>query len=86
MSAAVAAIDPSPKSDGNYWSIYLRLLRYAKPYTGAFMIGVLGMILFAATQSGLVYLVQTFLKGAFVNKDPRVEWIVPIGEIGRAHV
>jgi ATP-binding cassette, subfamily B, bacterial MsbA len=37
------------------------------------------MILFAATQSGLVYLVQTFLKGAFVIKDPRVEWIVPLG-------
>jgi subfamily B ATP-binding cassette protein MsbA len=45
------------------------------------MIGVLGMILFAATQSGLVYLVQTFLKGAFVNKDPRVEWAVPIGVV-----
>jgi ATP-binding cassette, subfamily B, bacterial MsbA len=81
LSAAAAVIDPHSKSDGNYWSIYLRLLRYAKPYTGAFMIGVLGMILFAATQSGLVYLVQTFLKGAFVNKDPRVEWIVPIGVV-----
>jgi subfamily B ATP-binding cassette protein MsbA len=81
LSAVAAVMDPSPKSDGNYWSIYLRLLRYAKPYTGAFMIGVLGMILFAATQSGLVYLVQTFLKGAFVNKDPRVEWVVPIGVV-----
>jgi subfamily B ATP-binding cassette protein MsbA len=81
LSAVAAVMDPSPKSDGNYWSIYLRLLRYAKPYTGAFMIGVLGMILFAATQSGLVYLVQTFLKGAFVNKDSRVEWLVPIGVV-----
>jgi subfamily B ATP-binding cassette protein MsbA len=81
LSAVTAVIDPHSKSDGNYWSIYLRLLRYAKPYTGAFMVGVLGMILFAATQSGLVYLVQTFLKGAFVNKDPRVEWIVPIGVV-----
>ena len=81
MSAVAAVIDPHSKSDGNYWSIYLRLLRYAKPYIGAFMIGVLGMILFAATQSGLVYLVQTFLKGAFVNKDARVEWLVPIGVV-----
>ena len=81
MSAVAAVIDPHSKSDGNYWSIYLRLLRYAKPYLGAFMIGVLGMILFAATQSGLVYLVQTFLKGAFVNKDARVEWLVPIGVV-----
>ncbi len=81
MSAAAVVIDPHSKSDGNYWSIYARLLRYAKPYTGAFLIGVLGMILFAATQSGLVYLVQTFLKGAFVNRDPRVEWVVPIGVV-----
>jgi ATP-binding cassette, subfamily B, bacterial MsbA len=81
LSAVAAVIDPHSKSDGNYWSIYLRLLRYAKPYIGAFMIGVLGMILFAATQSGLVYLVQTFLKGAFVNKDARVEWLVPVGVV-----
>ena len=81
MSAVTAVIEPHPKSDGNYWSIYFRLLRYAKPYTGTFMIGVLGMILFAATQSGLVYLVQTFLKGAFVTKDPRVEWVVPVGVV-----
>jgi subfamily B ATP-binding cassette protein MsbA len=79
LTAVTAEIDAHPKSEANYWAIYRRLLRYAKPYSGAFMIGVLGMILFAATQSGLVYLVQTFLKGAFVAKDPRVEWIVPVG-------
>jgi ATP-binding cassette, subfamily B, bacterial MsbA len=79
LSAITAEIDAHSKSDGNYWSIYRRLLRYAKPYTGSFLVGVLGMILFAATQSGLVYLVQTFLKGAFVTKDPRIEWIVPLG-------
>jgi ATP-binding cassette, subfamily B, bacterial MsbA len=81
LSAVSAVIEPHPHPDGNYWSIYFRLLRYAKPYTGAFLIGVLGMILFAATQSGLVYLVQTFLKGAFVTRDPRVEWIVPVGVV-----
>jgi len=79
LSAITAGIDVHSKSEGNYWAIYRRLLRYAKPYSGAFMIGVLGMILFASTQSGLVYLVQVFLKGAFVKRDPRVEWLVPIG-------
>jgi ATP-binding cassette, subfamily B, bacterial MsbA len=69
------------QSEGGYWSIYRRLLRYAKPYTGAFVVGVLGMILFAATQSGLVYLVQTFLKDAFITRDPRVLWIVPGGVV-----
>ena len=38
------------------WAIYRRLLRYARPYLGVFMIGVLGMILFAATNSALAYL------------------------------
>ena len=79
MSTTPAEIDGSAKSDGNYWSIYGRLLRYAKPYIGVFMIGVVGMILFAATQWGLVYVVQTFLKGAFVTKDPAVIWTVPVG-------
>jgi ATP-binding cassette, subfamily B, bacterial MsbA len=81
LSAVSAVSEPHPQPDGDYWSIYFRLLRYAKPYTGSFLIGVLGMILFAATQSGLVYLVQTFLKGAFVVRDPRVEWIVPVGVV-----
>jgi ATP-binding cassette, subfamily B, bacterial MsbA len=81
LTVISAETDPRSKSDGNYWPTYRRLLSYAKPYTGAFLVGVLGMILFAATQSGLVYLVQTFLKGAFVTRDTRIEWIVPLGVV-----
>jgi subfamily B ATP-binding cassette protein MsbA len=81
LSATAAELDSHSKPDGNYWAIYGRLLGYAKPYVGAFMVGILGMILFAATQFGLVYLVQTFLKGAFVTKDSRIEWMVPLGVV-----
>jgi subfamily B ATP-binding cassette protein MsbA len=81
LSATAEGVDAHSKSDGDYWPTYRRLLGYAKPYTGAFLVGVIGMILFAASQSGLVYLVQTFLKGAFVTKDPRIEWIVPLGVV-----
>jgi ATP-binding cassette, subfamily B, bacterial MsbA len=81
LSAVSAAVGGDLKPDGNYWTIYRRLLRYARPYFGVFLIGVLGMILFSATQWGLVYLVQTFLKGAFVTKDPRVAWTVPVGVV-----
>ena len=81
MSAIPAARVGLPKPDSNFWSIYRRLLRYAKPYIGVFLIGVLGMVLFAATQLALVYLVKTFLKGAFITKDPRVVWKVPIGVV-----
>ena len=46
-----------------------------------FTIGVAGMALFAATDVALAWLVKKFLGGAFVNPDPRVLWIVPVGAI-----
>ncbi len=63
------------------WSIYRRLLRYARPYVGVFLIGVLGMMLFAATQAALAYLVKTFFKGAFVVKDPKILWEIPLAVV-----
>ncbi len=61
--------------------VYRRLLGYARPHLGMFGIGVLGMTLFAATDSALAYLVKVFLGGAFVEPDPRVLWMVPLGAI-----
>ncbi len=61
--------------------VYRRLLGYARPHRGMFAIGVLGMALFAATDSALAYLVKVFLGGAFVDPDPSVLWIVPLGAI-----
>ena len=55
--------------------------KYAKPYVGVFLIGVLGAILFAASNAALAYLVKRFLNGAFVLKDPSVLWEVPIGVV-----
>ncbi|MGE0583047.1 MAG: lipid A export permease/ATP-binding protein MsbA [Steroidobacteraceae bacterium] len=62
--------------------VYRRLLGYARPYLGTFLIGVAGMALFAATDALLAYLVKVFLGGAFVERDPRVIWIVPLGAVG----
>ena len=81
MSAIPAASVSLPKPDNSSWSIYRRLLRYARPYVGVFLIGVLGMILFAASQWALAYLVKTFMSGAFVNKDPAILWQIPIGVV-----
>ena len=81
MSAISAASASPPKFDNNSWSIYRRLLRYARPYIGVFLIGVLGMALFAATNSALAYLVKEFLNGAFVKKNPEVLWKVPIAVV-----
>jgi subfamily B ATP-binding cassette protein MsbA len=61
--------------------VYRRLLGYARPHLGMFLIGVLGMALFAAMDASMAWLVKVFLGGAFIEKDPRVLWIVPLGVI-----
>ena len=61
--------------------VYRRLLGYARPHLGMFMIGVVGMLLFAATDSALAFLVQKFLAGAFVEPDPRIIWAIPLGAV-----
>jgi subfamily B ATP-binding cassette protein MsbA len=70
-----------PKHGNNSWSIYRRLLRYAKPHAGVFLIGVIGMILFAASQWALAYLVKTFMSGAFVKRDAAILWEIPAGVV-----
>ncbi len=58
---------------------YRRLLAYARPHLGMFGIGVLGMILYAATEAGLTWFIKYFLQYSFVKPDPRVLWLVPVG-------
>jgi ATP-binding cassette, subfamily B, bacterial MsbA len=59
--------------------VYRRLLGYARPHLGMFLIGVVGMALFAATGPAFAWLVQNFVDLGFVKKDPRVLWLVPLG-------
>ena len=51
-----------------------------------FMIGVLGMLLFAATDGAFVYFVQKFVKGmtdlqykSLASANPAIFWLIPIG-------
>jgi ATP-binding cassette, subfamily B, bacterial MsbA len=66
---------------GDAWPVYRRLLKYATPYLGVFLIGVLGSVLFASSNAALAYLVKKFLNGAFLVKDPTVLWKVPLGVV-----
>ncbi|MGE0030269.1 MAG: lipid A export permease/ATP-binding protein MsbA [Steroidobacteraceae bacterium] len=59
--------------------IYLRLLAYARPHWAMFLLGVVGMVLFAAVDTGLAWLVKQFLDGAFVERDSQVLLMVPAG-------
>ncbi len=59
--------------------IYLRLLGYARPHWAMFLLGVVGMVLFAAVDTGLAWLVKQFLDGAFVERNSDVLVLVPAG-------
>ena len=57
---------------------YKRLLGYLRPHKGMFAVGVVGMTIFAATDAGWAAFVKFFLDGTFVDKDPRMVWLVPV--------
>ena len=61
---------------------YRRLLSYLRPHLKVFMFGVLGMVIFAATDAGWAMFVKFFLDGTFVTKDPRMVWLVPVVLVG----
>ena len=71
----------SPVQVADAGKVYRRLLGYARPHLRMFMVGVVGMALFAATDAALVLLVQKFLAGAFVQPDPRIVWAIPLGAV-----
>jgi ATP-binding cassette, subfamily B, bacterial MsbA len=61
---------------------YLRLLKYLKPHMGMFLLGVLGMTIFAATEAAWAWFIKFFLDGTFVDKDQRMMQLVPAALIG----
>lgn len=68
-----------PKVNG--LGLYRRLLRYALPYWKVFILAVLAMILFAATDTGFAALMKPMLDGNFIERDPDVIKWVPLALI-----
>jgi subfamily B ATP-binding cassette protein MsbA len=63
-------------------SVYRRLLRYAKPYTGMYLLGVLGMILYAGTDLITVYFIKTYLQNTLtLERNPQLLQLLPLGVI-----
>jgi ATP-binding cassette, subfamily B, bacterial MsbA len=60
---------------------YKRLFQYAKPHWKMFAIGMLGAIVFSATNLGMLYFVREFLNEAFLRKNPAMLWFVPVGAV-----
>jgi len=57
--------------------IYRRLLGYVAPYWKGFAVAIVGMIFYAATETGFAALMKPLLDGSFVAKDPRTIQIMP---------
>jgi subfamily B ATP-binding cassette protein MsbA len=65
----------------NAGAIYRRLLGYARPHWGMFMVGVLGMLMYASVSTITAWFVKNFLNAAFVEKNLTVLRYVPPGII-----
>jgi subfamily B ATP-binding cassette protein MsbA len=70
------------RPDGDSWAIYKRLLSYARPYSGMFIIAVLANISFSAIDSTFAYLLKPILNKGFIAPDQNfLKWI-PLVIIG----
>ena len=69
----------TPPAELSPRAVYRRLLGYLRPHLPMFMLGVLGMAMFASVDAGLAYLVRKFLDGAFVERNRDVLLFVPAG-------
>ncbi len=64
----------SPPASGT--AIYLRLLKYLKPYVGYFALSIFGYLLFAASQPALAKVMEV-LVDAIEQKDPDARYYIP---------
>jgi subfamily B ATP-binding cassette protein MsbA len=68
-------------SDTDAMQVYRRLLRYAWPHRGQFLIGVVGMLMYAASSALIAYLVKGFLNERLLTQDRRALIYLPLGAI-----
>ncbi len=83
MSSRKAKAEPRRPLDAGALRTYLRLLAYARPHWAMFMLGVLGMVMFASVDTGFAILTKKFFDGAFEEdmRDERLLYLVPAGII-----
>ena len=62
----------------NSKDLYLRLLRYVRPYTRIFALSLVGTAAAAATEPLIPALIKPLLDGSFVEKDPYAIRVMPL--------
>jgi subfamily B ATP-binding cassette protein MsbA len=73
---------PTPTVPVRDPDLYLRLLGWVRPHWRTFAVGVVGMVVYAATESGLPALLKLLLDGSFVEKNTRAIHWMPLAIIG----
>jgi len=62
--------------DATSWEVYRQLLNYTFGYWQRFSLAVVGMVGYAAADSGFMLLMRPLLDGSFVERDPEtIRWI-----------
>jgi len=60
------------------WAMFKRLWPYIKPYRHALIVAVIGLILNAGAESGLLSLIKPLLDNGLMDKNySLIIWIVP---------
>jgi subfamily B ATP-binding cassette protein MsbA len=77
-----AARGTPPVLSGSVWAAYRRLLGYVRPHRGHFIVGMLGAILYAATQTSFAVLAKLFGDATLQHHDPRSIMWVPLAVVG----
>lgn len=62
--------------------LYRRLLVYVKPYWGVFVLAIIAMLVFSATEIGLAAIMEPLVDGSFVERDAQTIRLIPIALIG----
>ena len=58
--------------------LYLRLLRYVRPYWRVFAVSIVSMVVLALSEPAIPALLKPLLDGSFVDKDPEAMRLMPL--------
>ncbi|MGA2025189.1 MAG: ABC transporter transmembrane domain-containing protein, partial [Steroidobacteraceae bacterium] len=82
MNRAAPGSPASAASTTDARSVYRRLLGYARPHLGMYLIGVLGMMLYAGSDLITINFIKTYLRDVLtLERNPRVLALLPLGVI-----
>ena len=83
MNRAASGTDARAADGQQARAVYIRLLRYARPYVGMYLLGVLGMMMYAGTDLLTISFTKTYLQNSLALEHNRevLKWL-PLWVLG----